>query len=68
MIFWNRIEIYNGCSLKEFTELKDALAQKGIRYEYRYKSTAKNKKAKRYYLYIHQKDYDKAMYLTSNRK
>ncbi len=66
MMFWNRIEIYSGFSLKEFTELKDALAREGIKYDFRYKEYQKLKV--QYYLYVHQRDYEHAMYLTSNRR
>lgn len=80
MWFWKRVEIYCGKSLKEFSELRDALASKGIEYDYK---EIDNDSAKRnrhgnfaavpnretqYYLYVHHKDYDQAMYLTSNRK
>ncbi len=64
MMFWNRIEIYNGFSLKEFSELKNALAREGIKYDYRLKDL---KFKVQYFLYVHQKDYEHAMYLTSNR-
>lgn len=80
MFFWNRIEIYNGYSLKDFSELRDSLAAAGLRYDYRYVDRNRSHRARfgslfqdsrfsvQYYLYVHQKDYDRAMYLTSNRK
>ncbi|MGF7143799.1 hypothetical protein HNQ56_002229 [Anaerotaenia torta] len=61
MLFWNRVEIYRGNSLQEFSELKNALATADIKYEYKTKGTAE------YILYVHQRDYEEAMYLTSNR-
>jgi hypothetical protein len=78
MFFWNRVEIYCGFSLKDFSELRDALAGEGIRYDYklvnqtpnrvRFGSFGQNQKYDvLYYLYVHQKDYDRAMHLTSNR-
>lgn len=35
MLFWNRVEIYNGYSLKEFSELRNSLAAANIRYDYK---------------------------------
>jgi hypothetical protein len=35
MFFWNRVEIYNGYSLKDFSELRNSLADAGIRYDYK---------------------------------
>lgn len=79
MMFWNKVEIYCGFSLKEFSELKNALADTGIRYEYKIVNLNQNrgkigtlgqnlKYDTQYYLYVHQKDYYNAMHLTSNRK
>lgn len=78
MMFWNRVEIYCGFSLKEFSELRNTLAVAGIRYDYRIVNLNKNRgkygsagmnndMSSLYYLYVHQKDYDNAMHLTSNR-
>lgn len=78
MFFWNKIEIYSGSSLKEFTDLRNSLDAADIRYDYRTKHyssvnvrnkrhTLYSKGDVKYYLYIHQKDYDYAMHLTSNR-
>ena len=84
MFFWNRVEIYCGFSLKDFSELRDALASAGIRYDYRlitlnssgtfssnrarFATLGQNPKYEtQYYLYVHHKNYDQAMYLTSNR-
>ncbi len=78
MIFWNKVEIYCGFSLKEFSELRNALAVAGIRYDYkivnlnnnraRYGSLGLNQDyTTQYYLYVHQKDYHHAIHLTSNR-
>lgn len=79
MWFWNRVEIYCGYSSKDFYELRDSLAAKGIRYDYKiidYNSTKRTRMGSfgqnpkygfLYYLYVHQKDYDEAMFLTSNR-
>lgn len=79
MMFWNKVEIYCGFSLKEFAELKNALADSGIRYEYKIVNIHNNRSIfgiqgqkhrydVQYYLYVHQKDYYNAMHLTSNRK
>ena len=35
MWFWNRVEIYKGYSLKEFSELKNSLAAANIKYDYK---------------------------------
>ncbi len=78
MLFWNRIEIYCGFSFKEFSELRNSLANAGIRYDdkivplnssrARIGSMGQNSQYdKQYYLYVHQKDYHHAMHLTSNR-
>ena len=80
MLFFHRVEIYNGFSLKEFSELRNSLAVAGIRYDFRIvdrnKSTNKrtfgtmgmdSEFTIQYYLYVHHKDYDQAMFLTSNR-
>ena len=79
MMFWNRIEIYNGLSMKEFSDLRDSLADAGIQYDYRIISLNPSRKrtgssglhnndTTQYYLYVHQKDYYHAMHLTSRRK
>lgn len=78
MLFWNRVEIYCGFSLKEFSELRDVLAAKGVKYDFkiihangrdfRTGFLPNPKESIQYYLYVHHKDYDQAMYLTSNRK
>lgn len=78
MWFWNRIEIYCGYSLKEFSDLRTSLASNGIRYDY--KMINRNKSRARvgtlgqnphydtlYYLYVHRKDYECAMYCTSQK-
>lgn len=78
MLFWNRVEIYCGYSLRDFSELRDCLNTKGISYDYklingsnnrtRFGSLGLNPKFKTmYYLYVHRKDYDQAMFITSNR-
>jgi hypothetical protein len=79
MFFWNRVELYNGFSLKEFSDLRDSLIAKGIGYEYKLNNRNRNR-AKissfgenpefqtQYYLYVHHKDYEQAMFLTSNRQ
>lgn len=84
MLFWNRIEIYGGFSLREFSELKNALAVDGIKYDYKMidrsnvglrpnpqrtslPSGVDPRNAVQYYLYVHPKDYERAIYLTSNR-
>ena len=78
MIFWNRVEIYAGFSLQEFSELRNSLQVAGIKYDYRlinlnrsrgkYGSFGRNPQYDtQYYLYVHQKDYDHSMHLTSNR-
>lgn len=64
MLFWNRVEIYWGYSSKEFTDLRNALAVENIKYDY--KMLHKEQKIL-YHLYVHLKDYDRAMHLTSNR-
>jgi len=77
MFFWNKVEIYNGFSYKEFNELRNSLAVADIRYEYKlinlsgrvkFGSLGENPNfSTQYYLYVHQKDYYNAMHLTSNR-
>ena len=76
MFFWNRIEIYSGFSYQEFIELRNALLDANLRYDYRFvhhntknsfRINQKNDYSTMYYLYVHQKDYEEAMYLTSNR-
>lgn len=79
MLFWNKVEIYCGFSLKDFSELRDVLALKGVKNDYRLvnyncrrsghpANRINNDRSIQYYLYVHKKDYDQAMYLTSNRK
>ncbi len=79
MFFWNKVEIYSGSSLKEFTDLRNSLETAKIKYDYHTKHslpvshhsnrhTLGSKAGIKYYLYIHQKDYEYAMYLTSNRQ
>ena len=79
MFFWNKVEIYSGSSLKEFTDLRNSLDAAEIKYDYRTKQYSPthvrnlrhnlgSKADIQYYLYIHQKDYDYAMHLTSNRQ
>jgi hypothetical protein len=78
MWFWNRVEIYCGFSLQEFSELRNSLAAAGIKYDYklvnlngsraRLGSFGQNTKYEtQYYLYVHQKNYEHAMHLMSNR-
>ena len=77
MVFWKKVEIYCGFSFKEFTELRDALKSKGIRYDFKImncNNSAKNSNESSgsndkilYYLYVHSKDYYNAMHITSNR-
>lgn len=84
MFLWNRIELYKGTSLKEFTELKNSLAAAGIKYDYKLSNhnrsslnlsdsysrghlTTEPRLMMEYTLYVHHKNYDEAMYLTSNR-
>ncbi len=75
MWFWKRVEIYCGYSLEEFTALRNALASKNIKYDYKIiennkkenKKTNPNMGNTLYYLYVHHKDYYQAMHLTSNR-
>ena len=78
MLFWNRVEIYSGFSLKEFSELRNSLAVAGIKYDYRLINLNKSRGRigsfgqnqqfdTQYYLYVHQRDYEHAMHLTSNR-
>jgi hypothetical protein len=84
MLFFNRVEIYNGFSIREFSELKNALAMDGIKYDYKmidrsnggWRTTQNRsflpngvdpRNAVQYSLYVHHKDYERAMYLTSNR-
>ncbi|MBP1754847.1 MAG: hypothetical protein H6Q59_1245 [Firmicutes bacterium] len=84
MFLWNRIEIYRGTSLKEFSELKNSLAVAGIRYDYKLSDhhrpnlnltdsfhrghlTSEPRLTMEYSLYVHRKNYEDAMFLTSNR-
>ncbi|MDF2944325.1 MAG: hypothetical protein K0S01_3183 [Herbinix sp.] len=81
MWFWKRVEIYNGFSLKEFSDLRDSLISAGIRYDYKRVDRNSNTSNRvrfgtlgqdarftiQYYLYVHHKDYENAMFLTSNR-
>lgn len=74
MFFWNRVEIYCGYSYQEFIELRNALMDAHLRYDYRFVNHNKKnrfggnqKYSTMYYLYVHKKDYEQAMYLTSNR-
>jgi|GEM_PF-4534108 hypothetical protein len=71
MVFWKRVEIYCGYSITEFTDLKDALIAHGISYDERkvnHRLTNDQKHHTQYYLYVHNKDFDKSMFCTSNRK
>lgn len=79
MMFWNKVEIYCGLSQKEFTELRNALIEAGIHYDFKLIQLNKNRSSigpwgqppsnnTQYYLYVHQKDYYNALHLTSNRK
>lgn len=84
MFIWNRVELYKGTSLKEFSELKNSLAAAGIKYDYKLSDhnrpnlnlvdsynrghlTSQPRSLTEYTLYVHHKNYDEAMYLTSNR-
>jgi hypothetical protein len=84
MLFFHRVEIYSGFSLKDFSELRNSLAVAGIHYDYRivdrnragiYGRSGRSfgtmgldpKFTIQYYLYVHHKDYEHAMFLTSNR-
>lgn len=74
MWFWNRIEVYCGFSLAEFSELRDILASKGFKYSYRLVNQNSDTSRRfgafglntrmetQYYLYVHKKDYDNAMH------
>ena len=73
MWFWNRVEVYCGFSLSEFSELRDILSSKGIKYSYRLinqnTSTRRfgaiglnTRMEAQYYLYVHKKDYDTAIH------
>lgn len=78
MLFWKRVEIYCGYSLKDFNELKEALSNKKIVYDYKIVNSFNSSRFghigtnplydKMYYLYVHHKDFDRAMFYTSNRK
>ena len=79
MLFWNKVEIYCGYSFQEFSDLRNSLLAAGIQYDYklvnlnrsrgRYGSFGQSEDHDiQYYLYIHHKDYEHAIYLTSNRK
>ncbi len=78
MWFWNRIEVYNGYSIKEFNELRDVLLARGITHSYRLvKRSSKGRTGflgqnpelnTRYYLYVHKKDYDNAMFHLHNSR
>ncbi len=79
MWFWNRIEVYCGFSLSEFSELRDILAYKGIKYSYRlvnqntstrrYGVLGLNTRMEtQYYLYVHKKDYDNAIHYLHTMK
>lgn len=75
MFFWNRVEIYCGYSYEEFIELRNALMDAHLRYDYRFVNHYRKngfgnnpKHSTMYYLYVHNKNYEQAMYLTSNRK
>jgi hypothetical protein len=35
MLFWNKVEIYNGYSLEEFSQLRNTLAAAKIQYDYK---------------------------------
>lgn len=78
MLFWKRIEIYCGFSQKDFSEFRNALALSNIPYDYKIVTdTPRHHRIRMidsnlnrttlYYLYVHSKDYDKAMHSTSNR-
>jgi hypothetical protein len=79
MMFWKRVEIYCGYSLKEFSDLKNSLALQGIRYDYKIMNNNNENRSRGwnlglnrkfeslYYLYVNHKDYEHAMFITSNR-
>ncbi|MDD3174548.1 MAG: hypothetical protein PHF63_12970 [Herbinix sp.] len=79
MLFWNRVEIYCGYSLKDFSELRNVLAYHNIKYDYKLVNNNKMNRIRHgnltaftnhetlYYLYVNHKDYDHAMFITSNR-
>lgn len=82
MLFWNRIEIYNGFSEKEFIELQNSLKAANIPFEHKIYKIKKAMQSNtngsainnpgshtgvKYALYVHQKDYEQAMHFTSNR-
>lgn len=74
MMFWNRIEIYCGYCLEEFCELRDILAVNHLKYDYRLVNRSHYTRARfgtlgqdlktetQYYLYVHKKDYENAMF------
>lgn len=85
MLFWSRIEVYSGYSMKDFNELRDILAANNLKYDYRLVnrnssgvlSSNRSRFAvlglnhsleTQYYLYVHKKDYDNAMFLMHTAK
>lgn len=82
MLFWNRIEVYCGYSMKDFSELRDILVSNGLKYYDRLVirkhhgtnsnhsgiATLGQDRKTQYYLYVHKKDYDNAMFLMHHEK
>ena len=68
---WNRREVYMGNSLKEFSNIRQALASAGIKYQHRVVDNYRDRGRTgslglnqelmvTYYLYVHKQDYERA--------
>lgn len=76
MWIWNRREIYYGYSMKTFSELRDCLAFNKLRYDYKIRTSGNSRFGhlgenmeynQQYYLYVHKKDYDNAVYFINKK-
>lgn len=60
--FWNRVEVFVGLSVHDFTTMRNRLDEAGIRHAYKVVSDSPvpgNRTANRntmYYIYVHRKD------------
>jgi hypothetical protein len=59
-MFWNRRQVYCGTSIKEFSDTRNHLENLGIKYTYRVKGGGGRRMKTLYYVYIHEKDSEKA--------
>ena len=76
LAFWNRREVYAGADMAAFARRRQALADAGVRYAYRAVSAHSGERARAlpgvqpavfYYLYVHKRDYERAVHILNGR-